>query len=659
MIIEPDIAPYYVCCDDSISAALKKIDANNEGFIFCVDDAGVLEGVLTDGDIRRWLLKQENVNLSRKIGEIANREFVSAFFGDKRENISRLFSDQIKFVPLLDDRRRLVGFARQREILEALQIGPYLINDESSVFIIAEIGINHNGSVDRARKLIEAAKDAGADCAKFQMRNMKALYRNTADGSVINEDLGAQYTLNLLSRFELPTTIMLELFDYAREIGLVPLCTPWEEESVKILEEYGMPAYKVASADLTDHPLLTILAQTYKPLIVSTGMSEEEEIKSTVKLLQDIGSKYCLLHCNSTYPVPFKDVNLNYIPRLKKIGQCPVGYSGHERGINVAVAAVAKGAKVIEKHITLDRSLEGSDHKVSLLPDEFKALVQGIRQVEESLGTAHKRCMTQGEIMNRANLAKSLVVNRDLKTGEVIDETMIDVKSPGRGLQPNRKTELTGRVAVRDFSKGDFFFPSDLETTRVQAREYRFSRPWGLTVRWHDFKRIMAQSNPDFLEFHLSFKDMDEDYLTLFECLYDLDLKVHSPDTFEGDHLLDLANPEKEYRDRSIRELQRVIDLTHKLKPFFQRADRPVIIASLSGFTSNGFLQEGWIKERYDILAESLNTLDTLGVEIIGQTLPPFPWYFGGQLYLNLFVRPHDTAQFCEKQDLRLFQDIA
>jgi sialic acid synthase SpsE/sugar phosphate isomerase/epimerase len=658
VIIENKIEPFVIHSEETVGAALKKIDGNNEGFVFCIDEAGVLEGVLTDGDFRRWFLNRTAADVNSQVAEAMNKAYISAALSEKTERISALFSEKIKFIPLLDERKRLMGLARRRQMIEGIRIGPAMITEESRTFIIAEVGINHNGSVDKARKLIEASKAAGVDCVKFQMRNLDALYRNNSMANQSCEDLSAQYTWNLVSKYELPVSDMIELFDYSQELGLIPLCTPWEQESLKVLEEYGMSAYKVASADLTNHPFLVDLAKTYKPLVISTGMSLEEEIEEAVGLLKEHGTSYCLLHCNSTYPVPFKDINLNYLGRLQKIGECLVGYSGHERGIAVSLAAVTKGAKIIEKHITLDRAMEGSDHKVSLLPEELKTLVRCIREVEEAVGSGHKRVMSQGEVMNRANLAKSLVINQDLHAGEVIQEYMIDIKSPGRGLQPHRKKVLVGRVAVRDFMQGDFFYPADLEDLQVTARSYHFSRPWGVTVRWHDFKTLLAKSNPDFLEFHLSFKDMDEEYLKYFEKTFDLDLKVHSPDTFEGDHLLDLANSNRAHRERSVWELQRVINLTRSLKPYFLRAKRPQIIASLGGFRVDRFLSTTEIADQYGILGESLSQLDTEGVELIGQTLPPFPWYFGGQLYLNLFVHPEDTAAFCKQHRLRLCFDV-
>jgi N-acetylneuraminate synthase len=658
MIIQRDIAKYVIRSDASIQEALKAIDHTTEGFVLCVGEDGVLEGVLTDGDIRRWLITQATAELTQPTRLIVNKNCTVAQESDTQDEIRHRFSDRVRFIPLLDGRRRLIGVVRRRSLLEGLRIGSRQINDYSPVFVIAEVGINHNGSVEMARRLVIAAKDAGADAVKFQMRHLPRLYRSIA-GGVTGEDLGAQYTLNLLEKFELPVTEMLALFDYSREQGLMVLCTPWEEESLSVLERYGMEVYKIASADLTNHPFIQTLARTYKPLLLSTGMSTEEEIVDTVKVLRRCGSSYGLLHCNSTYPAPFKDINLAYLSRLKSLGGCPVGYSGHERGIHVAVAAVCQGARIIEKHITLDRSLEGADHKASLLPEEFRAMVEGIRQVEESLGTGHARTLSQGELMNRANLAKSLVAARDIAPDERIGESDVEVRSPGRGLQPNRKPQLVGRRIRRTIKKGDFFFPSDLDQPMAQARPYRFHRPWGLTVRWHDFQSLWTMSNPDFLEFHMSFKDMEERFAQYFDAPLDLDLKVHSPDTFNGDHLLDLSNPDPAHRRRSVAELQRVIDLTRGLKPFFSGASRPVIIASLGGFSTDGFLSEAEISSRYDIMARSLDELDADGVEIIGQTLPPFPWYFGGQMYLNLFVKAEDTIEFCKANRLRLCLDIS
>ena len=345
--------------------------------------------------------------------------------------------------------------------------------------------------------------------------------------------------------------------------------------------------------------------------------------------------------------------------RLKKIGRCPVGYSGHERGWSVAVAAAAMGAKVIEKHFTLDKSMEGNDHRVSLLPDEMRAMIEAIRQVEEALGEAGERVISQGEMMNRVTLAKSLVINRDLEPGETIERDMIEIKGPGRGLQPDRLNDLLGRKARREFKSGDFFFASDLEDRVIVARDYKFKRKWGVPVRYHDYRKLMEKTNPDFLEFHLSYKDMDADFRDFITEPMDLDLVVHSPDLFAGDHLLNLCDPDEEHRARSIRELQRCIDLTLEMAPLFKKCTEPLIVASLGGYTRDAFVSAEERKRMYALIGDSLSKLNQDGVRILPQTLPPFPWYFGGQLYLNLFVDAEDTAQFCEEYGYGLCLDIS
>jgi sialic acid synthase SpsE/sugar phosphate isomerase/epimerase len=658
IVIKRNIEDFCVNSEDSIIDALNKIEKNKNGVIFVVDEGGFFIGVLTDGDVRRALIEKNVVNLESKISSLANKKCVISLDSESSSEMAEKLASHITHIPILDSNQRVVGLLRRRTDREFFEISNRVIGEDSRVFVIAEIGLNHNGSYDLAKRLVDYSADAGVDAVKFQMRSLKNLYRGGKEiGS--DEDLSVQYTLGLLKKFELSEPQMFELFDYARFKSLVPMCTPWDQESVNSLKKYGIPAYKIASADLTNHPLLTAVASAGMPMILSTGMATEGEIKQTVHLLNKQGASFALLHCNSTYPAPFKDINLSYMPRLSDIGGCQVGYSGHERGINIAIAAVGMGAKIIEKHITVDRNMEGSDHQASLLPDEFRLMVQGIRQVEDALGVDAERGLSQGEVMNRSNLAKSIIAARDINIGEEILSGMVEVKSPGRGLQPNKISELLFTKAKRNVKKGDFFYQSDLDKNSCEARKYHFPRPWGLTVRWHDMWRIMEKSNPDFLEFHLSYRDMDENYLANFTTPLDLDLKVHSPDTFSGDHLLDLSSLDSKHRKRSILELQRVIDLTREIKPFFKRAARPMIIASLGGVSKDNFIDTHQREQRYNLMSDSLSQLDTEGVEIIGQTLPPFPWYFGGQMHLNLFVHAEDTINFCKQNKMRLCFDTS
>lgn len=657
MFIDRDLKKYVIFSEDSVLNALKKISDNKSRIIFSVTESGILEGVLTDGDFRRWLTSQKEICLDIPIQSISNKKYKYVNEGEDLSRVATLFSSEIEFIPVLDQSKRLVAVARNRPPF--IQIGSFTISENSPTFIIAEIGNNHNGDVQLAKRLVDLAIEAGADCVKFQLRCLKTLYKNSGNPNDTSEDLGSQYTLDLLSKFQLGVEQMIGVFDYCKERGVLALCTPWDMDSFAILRDYGMPAYKIASADLTNHDLLRAAARTGKPIICSTGMSSELEIREASEVLQKAGAQYILLHCNSTYPTPFKDVNLNYLSRLKELGDCIVGYSGHERDIYIAIAAVAKGAKVIEKHFTIDKSMEGNDHKVSLLPEEFKSMVQGIRQVEEALGEATERKLSQGELINRETLAKSLVINCNLEIGEEITAEMIEVKSPGRGLQPNRKNELVGRKAKRKFRPGDFFYPSDLESeVTYYPRKYEFRNRWGIPVRYHDYK-IAFQSNPDLLEFHLSYKDLEENVEDFIKDQYDLGLVVHSPELFSGDHIMDLCSFDKSYRKRSIEELQRVIEVTRRLRPYFLKAETPLIVVNVGGFTTDAPLPSMKRALCYEIFLESLSLVDTRGVEIIPQTMPPFPWHFGGQRYHNIFVSHEEIASFCQQNGMRICFDVS
>ena len=234
-------------------------------------------------------------------------------------------------------------------------------------------------------------------------------------------------------------------------------------------------------------------------------MSTLGEIYETVELLKNMGTRYIMLQCNSTYPTPYKDINLRFMKKLEKISFGISGYSGHERGIEIPIAAVAMGAKVIEKHITLDKTLEGNDHKISLLPEEFEQMVLSIRNVESSMGSGEDRTISQGEIINRAGLAKSIIARVPIKKGEVVESSMLNIASPGKGLQPNYKKKIVGRKSKRDMKAGDFFYLSDLAGHSVSPRQYVFPFLWGIPVRYHDYQYFIDHVPLKFVEFHLSY----------------------------------------------------------------------------------------------------------------------------------------------------------
>lgn len=526
-------------------------------------------------------------------------------------------------------------------------------------FIIAEIGNNHNGDFERAKLMIDKAIEMGADCAKFQMRHINDVYRAQSLNKS-GEDLGTEYIIDLLNKFELSVDQQKALANYCREQGILYMCTPWDSKSVDVLESFSVPAYKVASADLTNLPLLDKLSKTQKPLILSTGMSSSEEIQISADFLNKRKVEFVFLHCNSTYPAPLHDINLNWINKLKEIHPL-VGYSGHERGINVTLAAVAIGAKVIERHFTLDRMMEGPDHAASLEFEEFLILIKGIREIEEALGSANlkERALSQGEMINRENLGKSLVASKPLSKGTILGAEDIKVLSPGQGLSPQNYEALIGRELQRDISFEDYFFKSDLSVEKERIKKYAFKHPWGIPVRYHDFSKYLVLIEPNMFEFHLSYSDLDlniEDYLS---GTYNYGFVVHAPELFKGSHLMDLATPDAEYRKVSLMETQRVIDITRKLKKYFPKEERPQIVANIGGFSMDTPFPETEKKAYYDQFFQSLSELDTDGVEIIPQTMAPFPWHFGGQRHQNIFVQVEEIVKYCQNYGIRMCFDIS
>lgn len=538
-----------------------------------------------------------------------------------------------------------------------MKINNFEIGKDDKVFIIAEIGMNHNGIYENAVKMIDQACEIGVDCVKFQMRNLKELYTQDAL-DMTSSDLSTQYTMGLLEKFELTFEQYKSLAEYSKSKNIIFMCTPWDKSSADLIETIGVPAFKTASADMTNFDLLEYLVNKNLPLILSTGMSTKEEIDETVEFLTRLNADFALLHCNSTYPAPFKDINLRYIDRLKQYN-IPVGYSGHERGIAVSIGAVAMGATIIERHFTLDRDMEGPDHSASLEYDDFKRLVDGIREIELSLGVSTDRIVTQGELINRENLSKSIYAKDDIQEGTVFSKDLFEIKSPGSGLNPQYLNKIVGYKAIRDINKGKALFPSDLGGLIRAKKNYSFNRTWALPVRFHDINSLMENTQPDSVEFHMSFKDITEDLSRFLTQKYNCEYIVHAPELFEDDHLLDLCTPNENYRLKSIAHLQRVIDKTLTMKQYFPKTTIPQIVVHCGGFTKDEVLPFELREDYYKNLIDSVSKLNLQGVELLPENMAPFPWLFGGQRYQNIFIDADEIIDFCKKTNLKICQDIS
>jgi len=538
-------------------------------------------------------------------------------------------------------------------------INGFTLDQYSKRFIIAEIGMNHNGLYDNAIKLIDIAVESGADSVKFQMRCLEELYSQDAL-DVSKGDLSTQYTLGLLKKFELTFKEYKKLAQYCKDKKILFLCTPWDIKSIDLIEKIGVPAYKVASADMTNYALLDHLCEKGKPIILSTGMSKKEEIDNVVNYLKDKKNKvsFALLHCNSTYPAPFKDINLNYMEKLSEYN-VPIGYSGHERGIAVSLAAVALGATIIERHITLDRNMEGPDHSASLESNDFKLLVKGIREIEKAMGSDKDRVITQGELINRENLSKSIYANININKNDIFKKDMFVFKSPGQGLQPSELNNILGKKAMNSIAKGNPVFKSDYQNTINAKKTYKFKRKWALPVRYHDVNKLLKITSPDLVEFHMSFNDLNESPENFLEKDYNCGFLVHAPELFENDHLLDLCTPDDNYRKKSIMHMQKLINVTKDLKKYFPLTIKPLIIVNCGGFSKDSFIKDNLKNKYYENLIKSISELNLDGVEFLPQTMAPYPWHFGGQRYQNLFMNIDEIIDFNKRTGIRICHDIS
>ena len=326
------------------------------------------------------------------------------------------------------------------------------------VLIIAEAGVNHNGSIEMAKQLIDAAAIAGVDYVKFQTFKAEKLVTKEAKQAEYQQRNAAdesQYAM--LKKLELSQAQHEELVTYCKQRGVSFLSTAFDLESIEYLHSLHLGVWKIPSGEITNYPYLKKIALYGESVIMSTGMCSMKDVEQAINVLLKNGltkEQITLLHCNTEYPTPMQDVNLCAMLQMKEKFGVRVGYSDHTKGIEVPIAAVALGAEVIEKHFTLDRNLPGPDHKASLEPNELKAMVDAIRNIEQALGNGQKQ-VSKSEEKNMAIARKSIVAAKDIKKGELLTENNLTTKRPGTGISPMRWEEVVGTVAIRDFAEDE------------------------------------------------------------------------------------------------------------------------------------------------------------------------------------------------------------
>jgi N,N'-diacetyllegionaminate synthase len=329
-----------------------------------------------------------------------------------------------------------------------------------SVFIIAEAGVNHNGSIELAKRLIDVAVEAGVDAVKFQTFKAENLVSKDAQKAKYQQENmqdSNSSQFNMLKKLELDTDTHKRLMLYCKQRDIIFLSTPFDLESIKLLDDLGLEIFKIPSGEITNLPYLRDIGALNKRVILSTGMADIGEIEDALDILIEAGTKrenITILHANTMYPTPIEDVNLRAMVTIGKTFDIAYGYSDHTLGIAVPIGAVAMGANIIEKHFTLDKTMEGPDHKASLEPRELKAMVEAIRDIEVALGSSIKK-PTPSERPNIEIARKSIVANCDIKKGEILDESNLATKRPAKGISPMRWDEIIGTIAYKDYRKDE------------------------------------------------------------------------------------------------------------------------------------------------------------------------------------------------------------
>lgn len=349
--------------------------------------------------------------------------------------------------------------------MNCIKVGDKMVGEDNPIFLIAEAGVNHNGSLSIARSLVDIAADSGVDAIKFQTyKTEKLILRSTEKASYQQSNVKKEESFyEMLKKYELTEGDFKILKEYCDEKGLLFLSTPFDSSSVELLENLNVPAYKIGSGDMNNFPLIKVVCSKGKSILLSTGMATLEEVRESVQFIKNNSvEEIVIFQCTTSYPTKLEDVNLNVIDLYKN--EFPneiIGFSDHSQGITASLGAVAKGAKVIEKHFTLDKEMEGPDHKASLDPTELRKWVNEIRNLEKALGS-NKKTLLKSEVELSKIARKSIVSIKDLKKGEILSEDNIGIKRPGTGISPKEFEKIIGRSINKDILKDSVIFWEDV-----------------------------------------------------------------------------------------------------------------------------------------------------------------------------------------------------
>ncbi len=666
MHISNEFKKYSLPKSASIANCLELLEKNGGIPISIIDENQIFLGIVSNSSVRNAYFN--NLNVNDRCTEIIIRNCITARHNDNFDTLSAYFSNakkDYKIIPLLTSSRKIVSFAINSE--EFFQVGDLKISkSKKDILLIAEIGVNHNGSLEVAKNLVKAAKDAGFNAIKLQFRS-ETTY---SEDSLFDQELSVQYIRSELEKNNLSIELEKELIEYIKQTKLLLIITPFDENSLIRALKYSPDALKVASADCNNYFLLEKLSFTKLPVIISTGMSYESELIKLSEWCKVHLNNYAFLHCNSTYPTPLEDVNLSYIKRLNSIFECIIGYSSHDFDYLVPAVSVCYGAKIIETHITESKNNDGTDHLASIEIKDLKDFVSKVNLTNFSYGETSPRVPSQGELINKIALSKSICFRNDLNKGEVVSKDDLELRSPGDGIPFSKLNSVIGQTLNKDVKRGNQVKKNYLYSKQENFCE-RNEFPnlkhlnWGLPVRFRDISKLIEFCNPPILEFHLSSNDLKYKFNEVLEeeNFSKNKIAVHAIEQYSDGFILNLCSSDELLKKESIKRIKDIVEISLKIKEYFplMKSEKVPIVLNIGGFTRYDFASKIEKNNFFDIGCNSLEHLMNIypEVEFLPQSMPPFPWFQGGKAFHNILCTADDIKLLNKRLDLKITMDVS
>ena len=647
--------------DDKLKDVLHKFDNSKGRPIVVLSEKGNLVGLLSSGDVRRYISRENHKFEECLVYDVCNKNPIYVKDTDSNTVIERILSENITLAPLLDCHRTVIGIVYNG--YPSITIGKRRISiKDRYIYLIAEVGVNHNGSLEEALFLIKQSIDAGFDAIKLQIRSEETYSKD----EFLSKDLSVQYIESEIKRTFLSWEKYKLLIKYIKDHKADVICTPFDEKALNFVVESNVDAIKIASCDLTNDPLLIKASKSSKPIILSTGMSTESEILHSHELLNRHGD-HAFLHCNSTYPAPPEDINLSYIARLRDITNSVCGYSSHDGNVFIPYASIGFGARIIECHVTRKKDQKGTDHLASLEVSGLIGFVKSIRMISESIGDDLPREPSQGELMNKISLGKSLCFKKKLTEGHIISQKDLILKSPAIGFSYSQLKDVIGKSLTSSVNSGQTLLSNHIDNSLKENEHYKnileSNLVPGIPVRYHDIEYLNSIFNLPLYEFHMSSHDLTLNPKKFLgnKSYQDKELIVHSVEQYNDGFIIDLASDDNDHYNISYRKLVDLLIHIEQLRYYFSNSNEVPVILNCGGHTKDKPLNLNESINKTKKIAKAISSLQSEFpfTKILAQTMPPFPWHQGGRAFHNCLSHKDSIKEYIDIAQLGICMDIS